>query len=713
MYTLDNVRDEKVIFRELENLCQQAGYAHIIAFFCFRDNSIFSNSEQVTTDDILGQYNENRLIRNEISLLIGLMCKKALDLTIPEPQIFQETIEKTEYLLAELHSSMIKPSFDSKSIEEWLEYIQSGKMLREPIFYTGESAYHFQYRDLSKLKYSYDNEWFTTQKGYSVEQLYQVIVALEDIQVEKIKKTLESLQNKNPLGWTILPGYIFSIQDIFIKTELEVKIIENIINSFSFSERDNDNFNCINDFNAINAYPILPLGDDNFLLFQYYSLVEALYETPFFWFTQDSNYKNKAMEHRGRFTEDFSYERLKLVFGEKNVFKNVDIKDTNSNKLGEIDVLVIFGNRAIILQAKAKKLTILARAGNDNALHDDFKKAIQASYDQAVECGKLLLEPSNKLILSSGEELNINRNFTEIYPLSIVSDHYPALATQARHFLKQEKYSAIKPAFVIDVFTLDVITEILQTPLYFLSYINRRVMYGNKLHSAHELTVLSYHLKNNLYLDEENLVLSLDDNLNAELDLVMQSKRTGLSNKDIPDGILTKYQGTFFDRLIKDIENNPNPKVIDLGFELLMLNEVTVSVLNENVNRIQLTSIRDRKLHDLTLTFDTEASCGLTIHCTNDPYDVAMPKLDSHCMLRKYKHKSDRWFGIAIDIDNARVRFGVNKIYNWQQSDEMDQNTESFPFSRKMVYPSAHKVGRNEPCPCGSGKKYKKCCIPK
>ena len=23
---------------------------------------------------------------------------------------------------------------------------------------------------------------------------------------------------------------------------------------------------------------------------------------------------------------------------------------------------------------------------------------------------------------------------------------------------------------------------------------------------------------------------------------------------------------------------------------------------------------------------------------------------------------------------------------------------------------AAHKVGRNQPCPCGSGKKYKKCC---
>lgn len=25
--------------------------------------------------------------------------------------------------------------------------------------------------------------------------------------------------------------------------------------------------------------------------------------------------------------------------------------------------------------------------------------------------------------------------------------------------------------------------------------------------------------------------------------------------------------------------------------------------------------------------------------------------------------------------------------------------------------PSEPKVGRNDPCPCGSGKKYKKCCL--
>jgi preprotein translocase subunit SecA len=31
------------------------------------------------------------------------------------------------------------------------------------------------------------------------------------------------------------------------------------------------------------------------------------------------------------------------------------------------------------------------------------------------------------------------------------------------------------------------------------------------------------------------------------------------------------------------------------------------------------------------------------------------------------------------------------------------------PVSTQTVHRSDDKVGRNDPCPCGSGKKYKKC----
>ena len=46
---------------------------------------------------------------------------------------------------------------------------------------------------------------------------------------------------------------------------------------------------------------------------------------------------------------------------------------------------------------------------------------------------------------------------------------------------------------------------------------------------------------------------------------------------------------------------------------------------------------------------------------------------------------------------------------------EEDEEDEDFPpyIPPKQVKREAQKTGRNDPCPCGSGKKYKKCCINK
>jgi preprotein translocase subunit SecA len=34
-------------------------------------------------------------------------------------------------------------------------------------------------------------------------------------------------------------------------------------------------------------------------------------------------------------------------------------------------------------------------------------------------------------------------------------------------------------------------------------------------------------------------------------------------------------------------------------------------------------------------------------------------------------------------------------------------------FEAEPATPSHQKTGRNDPCPCGSGKKYKRCCLKK
>lgn len=718
------VREETEVFERLEKLCSSSGYVHAIAYFCFRDNTI-RYSDEMFVQDVLEQFSADRLVRTEISTLIGLLCKSEIDIALPTPDKLQRYIEQTDSLLKEIHQSMMLPMktfFDpAKTTEKEFNPFENGSLLRESIFYGGESAYNFQYRDLSFTKYQKDNDWFVCNKGYSLNQASAVVAAIGKFQNDKITNVMMGLTEKPPSDWTLFPAFTFTVDDIANYAGLDYVNTKSVIESFvAPAEINKNDFSALDDFNPINAYPILTLNKSEYLLFQNYSLVEALYETPFFWFNNDSSYKNLAMKHRGEFTENFSAERLKIVFGEDRVFTNIDIVDSKKTKAGEIDVLVVYANRAIILQAKSKRLTIAARKGNDNCLRNDFKQAIQEAYNQGYSCANLLGDSNYKLLNAEANELKINREYKEIYLFCVVSDHYPALSFQARQFLQYQQNEKIMPPFVMDVFLLDVMTEMLPSPLYFLSYINRRTQYNEKLLSTHELTILSYHLKQNLWLDDEYTMMQLGDDICADLDLAMLTRRGGAPGIKTPDGILTRYRDTFFGRTIRDIERQENPGTIDLGFLLLSLSGDTIDQINGGIEKIASLARKDDKHHDFTLGFK-KGETGLTIHCNRDHMSVAGPRLDRHCNRRKYSEKAQRWFGICIEPEHMRLKFGLCLEYEWEQSDEMDEVVKGLPRSQYLKSKKAinfdtkirpyKKIGRNEKCPCGSGKKYKKCCL--
>ena len=49
----------------------------------------------------------------------------------------------------------------------------------------------------------------------------------------------------------------------------------------------------------------------------------------------------------------------------------------------------------------------------------------------------------------------------------------------------------------------------------------------------------------------------------------------------------------------------------------------------------------------------------------------------------------------------------------WANEDAEDLNEEPLDEAQAPYVRAGPKIGRNDPCPCGSGKKYKKCCLPK
>jgi preprotein translocase subunit SecA len=73
-----------------------------------------------------------------------------------------------------------------------------------------------------------------------------------------------------------------------------------------------------------------------------------------------------------------------------------------------------------------------------------------------------------------------------------------------------------------------------------------------------------------------------------------------------------------------------------------------------------------------------------------------------------------------IQLDTVRAMFNI-QITNEQQPEmkesvkreELMTNSSETAAVNKTVKRADGKVGRNDPCPCGSGKKYKQCCVNK
>lgn len=77
---------------------------------------------------------------------------------------------------------------------------------------------------------------------------------------------------------------------------------------------------------------------------------------------------------------------------------------------------------------------------------------------------------------------------------------------------------------------------------------------------------------------------------------------------------------------------------------------------------------------------------------------------------------------VSLSIDFEKLYYNMlaakaDWLYNLTQWDDIldEQRRKEIKkdYNRSRIVINDKKIGRNEPCPCGSGKKYKKCCLNK
>lgn len=715
-------RREAGIFADLEALCSSPGYIHALAGLSWHANFI-GYVDALHHKDFEKMHSHDRLLRSEITILTGLLAKNTVDTNRPSNSTIQEQIDKSVALLDELHKFMQTPMRTHISALAKGESADSPHLpisaLREPIAYSGEAAYMFQYRDFALERYSADEAWFQQNAGFIPKDLHLFIRALSDLQLELYDNIRSKLQEGAISEPSYLPIFSFSPDAIVNKSGLHIDVVTAIIERFCINPPGNSGFTAFGHFNEATARPILPLGEGRFALLQAYSLAESFYDSPFFWMLADPRYKDASLTNRGLFTESFAAERLRHVLGADRVFQNVHIVDAKGNRAGEIDILAVYADRAVVVQAKSKKLTLAARRGEEEAIRDDFQKAVQDAYDQGLRCSQLLTDASYTLVSANGEVLTMRRDYAEIFVVCLVSECYPALAYQADQFLKQQPHGAIRRAYVIDIFFLDVLCEMLDTPLHFFSFLHRRLDLFHHARSESEMAVLSYHLVHNLWFDEEYDFVDLGGEFSTHLDAALLVRREGLPGEPTPRGILTKLQGTLHHRIAAEIGAYEADNVLDFGYYLLAMSETAAEEFSEACAYILESTAKDGMRHDFTLA---TGSIGITVHASINADAKTYEELYAHCEFKKYQQKADKWFGLAIWPGRSSItRMVLGLTHAWERSEEMDQYLAGAKLQtgaktvrnamRQDRLLSAKKPGRNDPCPCGSGVKYKKCCL--
>ena len=96
---------------------------------------------------------------------------------------------------------------------------------------------------------------------------------------------------------------------------------------------------------------------------------------------------------------------------------------------------------------------------------------------------------------------------------------------------------------------------------------------------------------------------------------------------------------------------------------------------------------------------------------------VDIKKLEPRIYSNIYLSKKDKAYGVFIYYDEAmQISNILINIYDLSSVDNLDTiitYSEEVKKSRVELQTKKIKIGRNEPCPCGSGKKYKYCCLDK
>ena len=390
------------------------------------------------------------------------------------------------------------------------------------------------------------------------------------------------------------------------------------------------------------------------------------------------------------------------------------LKQTNEN-----DLIIIYENYLFIIEVKAGSFPQTPPINDFDAHIKAYTKLVQEADSQCSRTIKYIDEhqPAPFYNANKQEKFKINNinEFEEVFAFSVTVENFNDFAAKAE---KLNFITLTSKTIVISYDDLLVYESYFDSPIYFLHFLKQRKLAIDipQIALNDELDHLGMYISHNMYSITAS-EFPAEDRINwqgfrQDLDnyfckLYLPELNAKKPKQNIPNEIA---------EIIKLLELGTSNNKIDVAHFLLNMSSeakddfckavhyalrrqpeigrmVVMSAFGEikyclfvEIPGIKVMSAVERKDYVLSAILNDESMPIMWIDLN----------YDRESNLLGAKGKQCRYSDIpANDIDRLKelnVNYTKSRIESFQRQNHI-------------------KVGRNDPCPCGSGKKYKKCCI--
>jgi hypothetical protein len=768
------LRTSDEVILDLQQLIATKGYIYSLCLILFEDFHVdLDKIHQIDPQSRLSVKECTLILGFLVQGKIDFSFPESPELTFSRKERTYELMSELHFAYSAPQMSKLRALMErqkagidrSQDPENRVDFFAKDGAIIEPTFYSGDGVYDFQYLEYLLPKYRYDQEWLFVNRQFDINQVSTIVKRIKSLLYEKgksvdlrdLKTAFANMQQKarkklkgltieefekserqayvsasffqyrklfpspetgmkdSGEGWA---SFYANLIELFIVRESDFETSLNVtvfFENFSFEAPANLDYFGVGYYNVINSRPLIKLDNDRYFVPINYLIPEAVYESPFYWMLDDEHYRPTLAKHRGDVGEEITFDYLSSVFGVENTYKSVLIFNKKGEPETDVDVLCLLGNKALCVQVKSKKLTLMARRGDFDQLSKDFKGAIQDAYKQGLVSRKCLLERTAQFVDQNGDVIKRLKdiNIDEVYILGLTTENYPSLVHQVFSMLEKEEQDPF-PLF-ISIFDLELLAHYLKDPYDFLYYVRQRTELSEYFRAAEEMIYLGYHLDQKLWKLEGSDQVMLDTDYGGIIDRNYYPYKTGLSHilSSKNDPIQNRWKGEKFEFFTTMLKESGHTKTTDIIFHLMDQSGQTRENVVEQIINLKQKSLKGGMQQ--TLATDSRPNFGLSYVVIND---MDPEKLDTitevYATLRKYKSKCDCWLGLGAFAESRSLIDMILYLDEpWRYDAMLEDECAKFfkPNIGKIVPLSGHgKIGRNDPCICKSGKKYKKCC---